>query len=123
MFDTNLMFHSAATLTTTGVTPTALDVGKTPAAGVDVEIVVTSLAGSAGAGLTLAFSVEECDTTNGTWVALATFPSIIATGRHNRVVQSKRRYLRLPLTAGTATGLSAVVTAGIVSGQQRDMAA
>lgn len=122
MFDTNLLFINAATITTSSSTPPSIDVGKTPADGIDVQVCVTALSGSA-TGLTLDFTVEECDTTNGTWVVVNTFPQFTGTGRTTRRVQSKRRYLRMPYTAGAATGLSSTVTAGIVSGTPRDQTA
>lgn len=122
MFDSTLLFLSAATVTTTSASPASLDVGKTPADGAVVEIAVVGMAGSA-TGRTLDFTVEECDTTDGTFVTVSTFPQITTSGRWTRVVQSKRRYLRLPVTAGAGTGLTATVTAGIVSGNLRDQTA
>lgn len=120
MFDSNLLFHNAAALTTTG-NSSGLDIGKTPNDGVDIEIAVTAIAGST-TGLTMDFIVQESDD-NSTYNNLATFAQITTTGRWTRRVQSKKRYLRLNRTAGAATGLSYTVTAGIVSGQQRDSAA
>lgn len=122
MFDTNLLFHSGSTYSTSTATPPWVDVGKTPADGVDIQISVTALSGSA-TGLTLDFTCEECDTTNGSAVTVATFPQMSGTGRQSRRVQSKKRYLRLPVTCGGATGLSCTITAGIVSGVPRDQTA
>ena len=120
MFDANLLFHSATALTTSG-TSSALDIKKTAAAGVPVEIAVTAVAGST-TGLTMDFVVwESADGT--TYNALVTFPQITAAGRYTRVVQTKNRYLKLARTAGAATGLSYTVTAGIVSGNLPDQVA
>jgi hypothetical protein len=120
MLDANLLFHNAATLTTSGDS-SGLDVKKTAADGLWVEIVVTALAGST-TGRTLDFRVDESDN-DSTYNADVTFPQITAVGRYYRRVQSKKRYLRLNRVAGAATGLSATVTAGIVSGAQRDVPA
>jgi hypothetical protein len=117
MFDSNLLFHNAAALTTTG-NSASLDVKKTPAEGVVVEVAVTAVAGST-TGLTMDFIVQESDN-DSTWNNLVTFPQITAVGRQTRVVQSQKRYLRLARTAGAATGLSMTVTAGIVSGNLPD---
>jgi hypothetical protein len=117
MFDSNLLFHNAAALTTTG-NSSALDVKKTAAEGVPVEIAVTAVAGST-TGLTMDFIVAESDD-DSTYNNLVTFPQISAVGRYTRIVQSQKRYLRLSRTAGAATGLSMTVTAGIVSGNLPD---
>src|SRR3989304_4927188 len=113
MFDTNLLFHNAAALTTTG-TSASMDLGKTPADGVDMEIAVTAVAGST-TGLTMDFVVRESDN-DSTYNDLVTFPQMSAVGLFNRRIKTKKRYLALKRTAGAATGLSFTVTAGIVSG-------
>lgn len=117
MFDSNLLFHSAAALTTSGNSD-ALTADKTSGSGVDVEIAVTAVAGST-TGLTVDFIVQEsADGT--TYNNLVTFPQITTTGRWARRVQSDKKYLRLNRTCGTGTGLSVTVTAGIVSGKPND---
>lgn len=117
MLDTNLLFHNAAALTTSG-NSSGLDIKKTGADGVEIEIAVTAIAGST-TGLTMDFIVQESDN-DSTYNNLVTFAQMSATGRAMRRVKSKKRYLRLNRVAGAATGLSFTVTAGIVSGAQRD---
>jgi hypothetical protein len=124
MLDANLLFHNAATITTTGTSGTAGTIGifKTPAEGVDVEIAITSIAGST-TGRTLDFKVQETDNADGSSATdLVTFPQMTGTGRRARRVQSQKPYLVLARTCGTGTGLSAVVTAGISSGMPSDEA-
>jgi len=113
-FDANLLFYNATTLTT-ATTSTILDVQKTPANGVPIELAVTSMSSSTG---TLDVVVKASDSTTTGFVTVATFAQVTysASGatRH-LVVQTKKRYLELvPTTAGTTPGF--VVTAGIVSG-------
>lgn len=120
MLDSNLLFHNAAALTTTS-TSSALDIKKTSSEGVVIEIAVTALAGST-TGRTLDWVVKESDD-DSTYNTNTTFPQVTATGRYTRRIQSKKRYLKLALTAGAATGLSATVTAGIASGNVRNGAA
>jgi len=117
MLDTNLLFHNAAALTASG-NSAGLDIKKTGADGVEVEIAVTALAGST-TGLTMDFIVQESDN-DSTYNNVTTFPQLSTTGRTIRRAKSKKRYLRLNRVAGAATGLSFTVTAGIVSGGQRD---
>lgn len=119
MLDELLLFHDGATLTTSGTT-SWLDVAKTPAAGVVVEVAVTSIAGST-TGRTMDFIVQESATNDETApLDVVTFPQMTTTGRYTKTVQSSKRYLRLKRTFGTGTGLSAVVTAGMVSGHLND---
>lgn len=120
MKDTNLLFSNAAAITTTADS-TALTVDKTSERGVVVELVVSAVAGST-TGLTLdAIVKESADGT--TYNNLVTFAQITGTGRWQRRVQSKKKYLRISYTAGAATGLSFTVTAGIESGFLNDQAA
>jgi len=114
MFDANLLFHDAAALTATG-NSSSLDVKKTDVNGVVVKVVVTAVSGTTP---TLDLKVQESDD-NSTWKDLVTFDQITSTGRWSRLVQSKRRYLRLARTVGGTTP-SFTVTAGIASGMERD---
>lgn len=122
MFDTNLLFFDAATVTTTtnAVLSTA-GISKTPANGIDVEIVITAIAGST-TGRTLDAVLAESDDGT-TYNNVATFAQMTTTGRVFRRYASKKAYHKLTITCGTGTGLSATLTAGVVSGQQRDVAA
>lgn len=120
MFDSSLLFTDATAVTTTG-NSTALNINKTPADGVDVELCVTAVAGST-TGLTLDAVVHE-SADNSTYNAVTTFAQVAATGRWVRRVQSKKAYLRITYTVGAATGASFTLTAGIVSGSQRDQGA
>lgn len=119
MFDYNLLFtHSsgaAVAVTTTG-NSTALAVEKTPASGVDVEIVITAVSGTGTPTMTPVLYESDDDST---YYALATWKDITATGRYTRRAQSKRKYLRLTYTL-TGTSPSFTTLAGIVSGPQRD---
>jgi len=122
MFDTNLLFHNAAALTTSG-NSSSLDIRKTAAAGGPVEIAVTASAGST-TGKTIVFKVQESDDDfSADTVDLVTFPTITGGGRWTRRVQSKKRYLRLNRVVGAGTGASFTVTAGIVSGNLKDQTA
>lgn len=117
MLDSNLLFHDAAALTATG-NSSGLDIKKTPAGGVWVGIFVTAVSGTAP---TADFKVQESDD-DSTYNDVVTFGQITAAGRWFRLVQSKKRYLRLARTIG-GTIPSFTVTAGIVSGPQRDATA
>ena len=116
MFDKNLLFYDGVTLTT-ATTSTILDVGKTPAHGIGIELAVTSMSSSTG---TLDVVVKESDSTTTGFVTIATFPQVTYNnvGARYMVVQSTKRYLELvPTTGGTSPGF--VVTAGVVSGPSR----
>ena len=113
-FDASLLFHDAAALTATG-NSAALDVKKTPVDGVTVEIAVTAASGTTP---TLDVTIQESND-NSTWRNVTTFPQITGTGRFFRRVSSGFRYLRLARTVGGTTP-SFTVTAGVVSGAQRD---
>ena len=117
MFDANLLFHNAAALTATG-NSSGLDIKKTAAEGVVVEIDVTAVTGTSP---TMDFIVQESND-DSTYNNLVTFAQITAVGRWQRRVQSKKRYLRLGRTAGGTTP-SFTVTAGIVSGPLVDQTA
>lgn len=120
MFDTDLLFSNAATITQDGF-GTAVQVDKTPADGVWIEIAVTALSGSTPL---LDCTVYEHTNTTQTTAnqVLATFPQISATGRYFRLVQTKKSHLHLHYNV-TGTSFSATVTAGIVSGPTPDAGA
>lgn len=128
MLDTNLLMYSAKAITTSGTggtsgstNPKAITVDKTPAAGVEIEVIVSAVAGSTAGG-TLDLSIMGSDD-DLTYVEVGAFSRITnaSTGRYVARVQSKKKYLRLDSTVGTGTGFSATITAGIVSAGQRDL--
>ena len=121
MFDKNLLFSDAQALTADAYSDLAVKTSKTPASGVWIEVAVTALA-----------SVTELDVLvleNGAdsgWDYASTAQKlaqkkITAAGRYFLHVQSKQPYLKLYYD-GTGFG-TATVTAGIVSGPQRDATA
>lgn len=117
MFDSNLLFHNAAALTATG-NSSGLQIEKTSEGGVWVEIAVTAVSGTSP---TADFKVQESDN-DSTYTDVVTFPQITAAGRYFRLVQTDKKYVRLNRTIG-GTSPSFTVTAGIVSGPQRDAVA
>lgn len=117
MFDANLLFTNGTAVTTSG-NSTAVNIKKTPAEGVPVEIAVTAATGTSP---TLDAVVWESDD-NSSYNALTTFAQITGTGRWVRQVQSKKQYLRITYTVG-GTSPSFTVKAGIVSGRPFDQSA
>lgn len=121
MFDTNLLFTSAAAVTTSGYS-SSVAINKTPSDGVWLEIAVTA---TTGTSQTLDAEVyESTDTTASTSAdqKIATFPQITAAGRYFRHVQSKKAYLFMRYTiAGTSPSFT--VTAGVVTGPLPDVGA
>lgn len=116
MFDANLLFHNAQVITQAGDSA-AIEIQKTAATGVPVEIAVTQ---TSGGTFSIQFSVAESDSTTSGWQTLVTFPPITVPTRLTRVVQSRRRYLRLSRPAPDGNNPSCTVTAGIVSGNLPD---
>jgi|GEM_PF-3421349 len=133
MRDANLSFHDGTTMTGT-VTPTSLtradgsavlDVGKSGAAGLWVQ--VTCTAAMTGSGGTVTPKVQYCaDPAFGSGVEDGpTFPAITTAlgaasiGRVIKLCQSKLRYWRVLMTGG-GTETANTVYADIVSGPQRD---
>lgn len=110
MFDANLLFTNGTAITTNGDS-TVIDLKKTPAGGVPVEIAVTAVTGTSP---TLDAVCAESDN-NSDYNTVVTFPQITAAGVTTRVVQSKKRYLKLTYTVG-GTDPSFTTKAGIVSG-------
>lgn len=128
MFDADLLFYSALAVTTSGTgglstssNPKALRVDKTPAEGHLIEVAVTAVAGSSTGG-TMTFAVLGSDD-DVTYTAVGNVVTGIvntAVNRYFKRVQTKYKYIRLDPTVGTGTGFSATITAGIVTGGQRD---
>lgn len=117
-FDNNLLFSNNGTLTATG-NSSIVDVGKWPADGAWVELVVTGAV--SGTTPTLDAQIRYSDASdfssgveNG-----PTWPQVTATGFTRALLcQSKRRYARITYTVGGTTPSFGGVTAGIVSGPQ-----
>lgn len=127
MFDANLLFFNGVAVTTTGTGGTsgssntkAIAAYKTPADGVEAEIVFTAVAGSTTGG-TIAFKVMG-SADDSTYVQIGQTPSYTnaAIGRYLHRIRTTYKYVRLDPVVGTGTGFSATVYAGIVSGGQRD---
>ena len=126
MFDALQLFSDDQALVADAYSTSAVAVNKTPHDGVDIEICVT-----AGATVdpilvrVLAKSADSAwDYTNETQkIGQVNFvaPTTAAPQRKVIHVQTKLAYLKLHYD-GTGWG-TATVTAGIVSGQQRDMGA
>ncbi len=116
-FDSNLLFSSAQVVTTTADSTTSLNIKKTPAKGVPIEIAVTAQSGSGSP--TLDAVVKE-STDGVTYVNLVTFDQITTTGRWTRQVQTQKAYLKITYTIGGTTSPSFTVTSGIVSGAPFD---
>ena len=114
MFDSNLLFYNATAVTADG-NGTDLDIQKTTVDGVWVEVICTAVSGTSP---TCDLKVQESDD-DSTYNDVVTFPQITTTGRWVRKVQSKKRYLRMAADVG-GTSPSFTLTAGIVTGIQRD---
>lgn len=120
MFDNNLIFSNAQVVTADGFSTNALDVGKTPVEGVDVEVVATVVSGTTP---TLDITAYTKDT-DASWAttdrkAGVAQAQITAVGRYAFRIQTKNRYLKLYYDVG-GTSPSFTLTAGIVSGKQQD---
>jgi hypothetical protein len=114
MLDENLLFHDGAVLTAT-VNSNSIDLGKTGANGVVVQIASTTVSGSSP---TLNTIVQE-STNDSTWVNLTTFDQVTASERSSRTIQTQKQYVRLSHTIGGSSP-SFTVTAGIASGHTLD---
>jgi len=110
-FDSSLLFFDSQVISTEAETA-YLDISKTPANGIGIEVACLATTSSTG---TLDVVVKDGDTTAAV-VTVATFPQITSAGGVKYlVVQSKRKYLALVATpGGTTPGFT--VKAGIVSG-------
>lgn len=97
---------SARALSTSTATPTSIDLVTYASLAKREMKVSVVLAGLAGTTISVTPAVEECDTTNGTFAAPATYtaPSAQTT---NGIVEinfrADKRYIRLPVTLGANT--------------------
>lgn len=123
MFDKDQLFEDALAVTADAFSTNAIAVNKTPAEGLLVEVAITAKDNTTG---TLAVKAYERAADSG-WattdpVAGQYAGSITTTGRYFFRVVSKLKYLKLYFdVGGTSPGFT--ITAGIVSGGQRDMVA
>lgn len=120
MFDENLLFFNGQTITET-TNGAWIDLGKTGAAGVTVELVLRSTGGSE-TGKTFDVKIQDADDTAAPHDVVS-FDQQSAEGRWTRQFQSQRRYARAVATWGAGTGITAEVTLGIVSGPPQDQVA
>lgn len=127
MFDATLLFFNGVAVTTTGTGGTsgstntkALTINKTPADGLEAEIIFTAVAGSTTGG-TIAFKIMG-SADDSTYVQIGQTPSYTnaAVGRFLHRFRTPYKYVRLDPVVGTGTGASITVYAGIVTGGQRD---
>ena len=110
MFDSNLMFTAAAV--TADGNSTVLDLGSTPAGGVVVEVAIPAVSGSSP---TMDIVVQE-SADSSSWQIVSTFAQLTATGRHTRIVQTAKRYLRMNYDIGGSSSPSFTMANGIASG-------
>lgn len=123
MLDTNLLFSNNVNLSATGFS-SILDLRKTPGDGVEVEI--ANVGTVTGTTPTLDAVVQHSDspTFASGIVNGPAFPQVTTTAQRNIVrTQSKKRYARISYTLTGTTPVFNGVTAGIVSGGQRDTTA
>lgn len=123
MFDSAQLFESALAVTADAWSTNAIAVNKTPADGLLVEVAITAKDNTTG---TLSVKAYEQAADSG-WatsspVAGQVASSITTTGRYFFRIMSKLKYVKLYFdVGGTSPGFT--ITAGIVTGGQRDMVA
>ncbi len=121
MFDANLMFSSAQDISADGNSTNILDVGSSSAKGHWVEVAI--LGAVTGTTPTMVATVQASD--SATFASgvrnLASTMTFNASGQRDAVlVQHAERYLRISYDVSGTTPVFNDVTAGIVSGPQRD---
>jgi hypothetical protein len=121
MFDQNLLFSDGQALTADAYSTYAVAVNKTPAAGVWIEVAVTELTTTSELDVIVLEKAADSGWDYTSTAQKLAQKKITATGRYFILVQSKSAYLKLYFD-GTGWG-TATVTAGIVSGPQRDATA
>lgn len=122
MFDANLLFTNNLAISATG-NSSILDISKWPAQGAWVELTVTGAI--TGTTPTLDAKVQYSD--SGTFASGISdgpdFNQIIpatANKRQALLCQSKKKFARIAYTVGGTTPVFNGVTAGVVSGPNRD---
>jgi len=125
MFDDDLLFSDAQALSADGYSTNAVEIDKTPAEGLEIEVIVTASTTLATLDiLVLEKSADSAwDYTSAAQKIAQRRITVNSSGVGRTVirVQSKLAYLKLYYDGdswGTAT-----VTAGIVSGSARDLTA
>lgn len=116
MFDANLLFSDSVAISGNG-NSSSVNIKKTPANGIDIEIAVTAKSGTSP---TLDVKVQESNN-DSSYNDLVSFAQFTDVGRQTRRVQSKKAYLRLAYTTGGTTP-NFTVKAGVVSGVPFDSA-
>lgn len=121
MFDSNNLFSNGQVVTANAMATTELNIAKTSARGVWVEVVVTAASGTSPT-LDIALKEKASASVASSDRTVRQFAQMTSTGRQCFLVQTKQPYVNLSYTVG-GTSPSFTVTAGIVSGPQRDSAA
>lgn len=123
MLDANLLFSTAQVVTATAFSTLALDLGKTAAGGVWVEVIHTAVTGTTPTLDVTAYTKD----TDSAWAttdrkAGVGQAQVTVAGRHFFRIQSKNRYVKLHYVVD-GTSPSFTTTAGIVSGPTQDAVA
>ncbi len=126
MFDTNLLFSNAQVVAADGYSTNPVNIKKTGAEGVWIEIAITA---KSGAGVTALNAIVLQKDTDSGWDYTAVAQKLafvnLGTGAPERYyvrVQSYMQYLKLYYDI-TSTANDVTITAGIVSGPQPDACA
>lgn len=123
MFDSTQLFESALAVTADAFCTTAIAINKTPAEGALVEVVVTAVDNTTGTLTVKAYgqAADSAWSTSSDVIGQHAV-AITAVGRYFFRIFSKRKYAKLYWdVGGTSPGFT--LTAGIVTGGQRDMVA
>jgi len=123
MFDKDQLFSDAVAVTADAFSTIALAINKTPADGLLVEVAITAVDNTTGTLLVKAYSQAADSGWATTSNLIGEYKALItATGRYYFRIFGKLKYAKLYYdVGGTSPGFT--ITAGIVSGGQRDMVA
>jgi hypothetical protein len=110
--DNNLIVKASGALTTT-TTGAVIDLGSRTVQPLELRLIVTSITGTQG---TMDVQIQECDTSNGTFVDMGNFPQVTTSTGAWYKKKSPRRYIKYVATlAGTSPNFTCqidVVAAG-----------